>query len=142
MIKHFVRFYSPGTFCAEMTDKPIDSWDVDKAMSMAHEIHERYNARPYGFRFITRERGKDDLDSKETRKSIMYYLGGVVQTLDDIKAQNNPKNKILIDNMEMNNIKRCITNGNSWQWTQLFNDDDVVLPFNGFEEVATHKGPE
>ena len=69
MKKHFVTFYSPGTFVAEQTTKPIDSWDVELAVSMSGEIKERYGALPYGFQFSTRERGENDLDSHEVETS-------------------------------------------------------------------------
>ena len=83
MKKHFVTFLSPGTFVAEESTKPIDSWDVDKAVKMARSIKERHNARPYGFQFSTRERGPDDLDSKVTKQSGVYWLGGKVETRPD-----------------------------------------------------------
>ncbi len=44
MQKHFVTFYSPGTFVSEETTNPIGSWDVAAAMKMAHGIVERYAA--------------------------------------------------------------------------------------------------
>jgi hypothetical protein len=44
--KHFLRFYSPGTMTAETTEKLIDSWDVDQAVTMAGKIVERHHARP------------------------------------------------------------------------------------------------
>lgn len=64
MQQHFVTFYSPGTFMAEMTEKPIDSWDVKAAVKMAKSVKERYGATPYGFRFTTRGRTDADLDSR------------------------------------------------------------------------------
>lgn len=67
MKKHFVTFFSPGTFVSETSEKPIDSWDVDTAVEMSTQILERHGARPYGFRFSTRERGQEDLDSKVTK---------------------------------------------------------------------------
>ena len=88
---HFVTFYSPGTFVAETTEKPIDSWDVETAKQMAHEIKERYNAVPYGFRFSTRTRGDGDLDSHVSATSPLYYLGGKVETLDEVEARKDPK---------------------------------------------------
>lgn len=129
MKKHFVVFYSPGTFVAESNEKPIDSWDVEQAVEMVHGITQRYNATPYGFRFITRGRGDKDLDSKKIASSPMYYLGGKVETLRQVKARKDPKDKILISNMEGNGYKRIITNTNSWKWTQPLEDQDVVLDF-------------
>jgi hypothetical protein len=127
MEKHFVRFYSPGTFFAEVTEKPIDSWDVEKAKEMARGITERYQATPYGFRFTTRTRGENDLDSEVTATSPMYYLGGKVETLEDVKRRNDPKESILRSNMECNGWDRIITNTNSWKWTQPLEPNDVVL---------------
>ncbi len=127
MKQHFVTFFSPGTFVAEETTKPIDSWDIENAKKMARSINERYNATPYGFKFSTRNRGEKDLDSKVTEKSPMYYLGGKVETLSEVEARSPKPDRILISNMRDNGWKRIITNTNSWKWTQPLNDDDVVL---------------
>jgi len=125
--RHFVEFYSPGTFVSESTVKEIDSWDVDVAVKMAREIVERYNARPYGFRFVTRERGPDDLDSRVSARSGTYFLGGRIETLADVEARNDPKEETLRYNMQANNIERIIVNDNSWRFTGAFNEGDVLL---------------
>jgi len=125
--KHFVTFFSPGTFVAEETEKPIDSWDVEKACAMATEVLERYNATPYGFQFTTRSRGDADLDSKVTKRSPIYYLGGKVETLAQVKARATEKDRILVANMEGNGYDRIITNTNSWRFTGPLRDGDVVL---------------
>jgi len=126
--KHFVTFLSPGTFVAEDTTKPIESWDVTKARKMAKGITERYNAIPYGFYFTTRMRGENDLDSKETKRSPMYYLPHCkVETLAQVKARNDPRESILLDNMEGNGYKRIVRTTKGWSWTQPLEDDDVVL---------------
>ena len=127
MKKHFVTFYSPGTFVSENTVKEIDSWDVEKAKEMARNIKERHGATPYGFRFSTRERGDNDLDSKTVKYSGMYFLGGKVRHIDFIILENNPDEKILISNMKMNGWDRVVENTNSWKITQPLEKDDVVL---------------
>src|SRR5690242_8622300 len=96
-------------------------------MKIARDIRERYDARPYGFRFSTRERGEDDLDPKVTAESNLYYLGGTIETLAEVKARATADDRILIANMEGNGYDRIITNNNSWRWTQPFKSDDVVL---------------
>ena len=130
MKQHFVTFYSPGTFFAEQTTKPIDSWDVDKAIEISKSIIERHSALPYGFCFTTRERKDDELDSKETERSHMYYLGGEILTIEQVKERNDPDDKILISNMECNGYDRIVVNTNSWKWTQPLNKNDVVLFVN------------
>lgn len=124
---HFVTFYSPGTFVAETSTKPIASWDVDAAKEMARDIKERHSAVPYGFRFLTRSRGPEDLDSSVTAESPLYYLGGTVETLAQVKARATERDTILIANMEGNGHDRIITNTNSWRWTQPLKPTDVVL---------------
>lgn len=130
MKKNFVVFYSPGTMVAETSERPLPAgWDIELAKTFAREIKERHGATPYGFCFITRARGPDDLDSKETHRSHMYYLGGEVETLAQVKARALPTDRILIQNMEGNGYERIITNNNSWRWTQPLRKDDVVLDF-------------
>jgi len=127
MEKHFVTFYSPGTFVAETSEKPIDSWDVDAARKMAESIEERYGATPYGFRFTTRSRGPDDLDSKVTAKSPMYYINCKVQSLEYLEARGRADERILVSNMKCNGWDRVVTTTKGWKWTQPLEANDVVL---------------
>ncbi len=124
---HFVTFYSPGTFFPEESTRPIAAWDVAAAKEMAHTVKERYNATPYGFKFTTRSRTAKDLDSKVTATSPMYYLGGTIETLAQVKARATEKDRILIANMEGNGWNRIITNTNSWRATQPLTATDIVL---------------
>lgn len=127
MKQNFVVFFSPGTFVAESSTNPIDAWDVEAACDMARTIKERYGAVPYGFQFITRERGDNDLDSRVSERSPMYFLGGKVETLAEIEARNDPKESILRSNMRGNGYDRVVVNENSWRWTQPLANNDVVL---------------
>jgi hypothetical protein len=129
MQQHFVSFLSPGTFVSEESVRPIESWDVDQAVQMARSIVERHGATPYGFRFITRSRSPNDLDSRETARSPTYYLGGTIETYEQVCARNDPKEEILRSNMRCNGYDRIITNNNSWKFTAVLNKDDVVLDF-------------
>ena len=128
MKKHFVTFYSPGTFIAEGSTRPVEAWDVKAAQKMAEGIEERYSAIPYGFQFTTRERGPDDFDSKETARSPMYYLPHCkVETLAEIDARDNPKESILRQNMRSNGWDRVVVTTKGWRWTQPLEATDVVL---------------
>lgn len=127
MTADFVTFFSPGTFVHEDTTKKIASWDVEKACEMARGIKERRNATPFAFQFSTRGREDHELDSKVVKRSGMYYLGGKVETIDDVKKRNDPKEEILLSNMRCNGWKKIITNTNSWRVTQPLLDGDVVL---------------
>ena len=126
--KHFVVFYSPGTIFNEESSHDIESWDVAAAVKMSGEVVERYGAKPFGFRFSTRSRGPQDLDSKMTAQSPMHYLGGKVRTLADVEKDADPAEEILLSNMRCNNIARVITNTNSWKHTSELKENDVVLP--------------
>jgi len=130
MEKHFVTFFSQGTFVAETSCLSIDSWDVEEAKKKARGIKERHDAVPYGFRFSTRSRGVDDLDSKETKTSGMYYLGGKVETLKQVKARATKDDAILVSNMECNNWKRIVTTTNGYRWTQPLKDEDKVVDWS------------
>lgn len=136
LTQHYVEFYSPGTFVSETTAKPIPAWDVDEAVRMATSVSERHNATPYGFRFTTRGREDDELDSRQIAKSPFYYLGGTVETLAGVKARATDADRILISNMECNGWDRVITNCNSWRVTRPLEDDDVILDFTPPERAA------
>lgn len=127
MKAHFVTFYSPGTFVAEDRTQEIPEWDVKLAVKLSKKIVERYGARPYGFRFTTRTRGPKDLDSKVTATSPMHYIGCKVETLAEIEARNDPKEKILRENMRNNNWDRVVVTTSGWRWTQPLQKGDVVV---------------
>ena len=127
MEKHFVTFYSPGTFVAEQSDQPIASWDVEAAKKMATKIKERYGAVPYGFRFTTRARGDNDLDSKVVKTSGLYWLGGKVETLAQVNKRATKEEAILVSNMEIHKYEKIVTNTNSYRWTMPLEKGDVVL---------------
>jgi hypothetical protein len=135
MKRHFVSFFSPGTFVEEQTTMPIDSWDVDKAMAMARTIVERYNATPFAFEFSTRQRGAKQLDSHVVATSHRYYLGGEVLTLAQVKERPDLANNTLIHNMEVNQIGKIIVNDNSWRWVAPLMDGDVVLDFQPVKPI-------
>jgi len=125
--QHFVTFYSPGTLVAEQDAQEIDSWDVEEAQKRAKKIRQRYGAIPYAFRFSTRSHGPDDLDSKVSEHSPTYYLNCKVETLADLEERNDPKEKILRQNMKSNKWDRIVTTTKGWKWTQPLQDDDIVL---------------
>ena len=117
MQKHYVTFYSPGSFMPESTSKEIDAWSVDLAVHYAKNIKERHGATPYGFNFKTME--SDGWSPKTVKESGMYYLGGRLMKLIDIP--DTKENSILRDNMRFNNYEYVIENTNSWK---------IILPFN------------
>lgn len=127
MKQDFVTFYSPGSFVSECRTEPIDSWDVGIAMELAHSIIERHGARPYGFQFTTRSSNDNDLDSSVTATSPFYFLGGKVETLEEVKMRATERDRILITNMECNGWTHIITNNNSWSFTAPLKDSDIVL---------------
>lgn len=125
--QHYVEFYSPGTLFTESTRKEIDSWDVEKAKEMRKDIVERHGARPYAFRFLTRSRGPNDLDAKQTAQSPLYFIGCKVSTYHDVVARNDPKEEILRSNMRSNNITRIAEPMEGWKVSVPIGDNDIVL---------------
>ncbi|MBQ3022110.1 MAG: hypothetical protein IJD91_02120, partial [Clostridia bacterium] len=88
---------------------------------------ERYGAKPYGFRFFTKGRTEADLDSRVVAESGTYFINGVVETLEEIKAKGDPNNRILISNMECNGWDKVVTTHNPYKWTQPFTENDAVV---------------
>jgi len=126
-----VTFQSPGTFVGEETTKPIKKWDHKLAFEMSKEIKERYGAIPFAFYFTTRERSVKDLDSKVTKRSGHYYIGGKIRTIQDVEKDNNPDEKILLSNMKNNDFKRIHQTTKGWKWTSPLRENDKVLDKKG-----------
>lgn len=140
MRKHQVTFYSPGTLFSESSTFDIESWDPVKAVAMSETIKERYNAKPYGFVFSTLlthddvpdgEGGFLQVESKTVKKSGVHFLGGRLETYDDVVARKDPKEDILQSNMRCNEDWIICINTNSFRSTMPFNVDDVIVNATG-----------
>lgn len=140
MRKHQVTFYSPGTFVSEATTRDIDSWDTAKAVEMSEQITERYGARPYGFVFSTHivaddvpdgEGGTLKVQPKTVEKSGIHFLGGRLETYDDVVARNDDKENILRSNMRNNEHWVIVINDNSYRSTLPFNEEDCIVNASG-----------
>lgn len=134
--QEFVTFYSPGTLFSEMTQKPIAERDVKLAVQMSETIRERYNARPYGFVFETRivsdpvpdgEGGELHVESKLVECSGTYFLGGKLETLDEVEARNDPKESILRGNMENDDSHIVCVTTNGYRSVHPFTERDFVV---------------
>ena len=127
MTKHFVTFYSAGTFVYEATTRPIDSWDVPTAVKMSQTVVERYNSTPHSFQFTTRVRGDQDLDSTIAATGPLYYLRGRIETREQVEARHDPNEQILRDNMRWNMIDRVVVTDTPFRTVYPFRDVDVLL---------------
>lgn len=127
MKKHFVEYASPGTFFAESSSREISDWSVPDAIKMMADIVERYNARPYGFRFYTMERGDDDLNASRTATSHFYFVNCDVLTAEEILADTNPDNRIMRLNVEGNGYKRIARTRAGWLAHLPMEDDDEAI---------------
>lgn len=94
---------------------------------MSKDIVERHGAVPYCFYFTTRSRGKHDFDSKLIKRSNNYYINCRIITLDELKKLNDPKDSILIRNMEINKYDKIVQTIGGWKWTQPFEKGDVLI---------------
>lgn len=140
--KHTVTFYSPGTLFSESSTKDIDSWDTKKAVEMADSIIERYNAKPYAFVFRTLkthdpvsdgEGGFLKVEAKKEKESGYYFLGGKLETYDEVLARNedSTNDRILLSNMRNNEYWIICTNTNSFKSTMPFGEDDKIVDASG-----------
>lgn len=142
MRKHLVTFYSPGTLFPETTTKDIPSWDPRVAAQWAKDIVERHGARPFAFRFSTilmaepiddGEGGKLEVTPREVAKSGTHFLGGRLNTLDEVELRGDPNEEILLWNMNANRWPIvCILNESGrYRSSQPFEVEDVLCHVDG-----------
>lgn len=144
--KHYVIFYSPGTFVSEQTKKQIFSWDCKEAVNMSKSIVERHNAIPFSFKFQTfsepelpKEYNEYKLEPKLKKESGLYHLGGTVTTYDHFLTES--KDNIVISNMRVNEIWLVVVNNNSFRSTTPFEEDHFILGPDG-EIVEAGNAPQ
>lgn len=138
MRKHFVTFFSPGTFVPEQSSREIPSWDTVAAVEMANGILERYNAHPYGFQFITKlcadpvpdgEGAVLSVQPREVERSGTHFLGGELRRFEEIPKTK--ENSTLLANMRCNDMPIIIENSNSWRFTGAFHEQDCIVDADG-----------
>lgn len=136
--QEFVTFYSPGTLFAEQTSKAIERRDSALAVALGESIVERYGARPWGFRFETRivadpvpdgMGGTLRVESRTLDTSGMHYLGGRLETFDDVAARNDASESILRSNMRCNGMWIVVANERTR--AQPFDEADVIVDAAG-----------
>lgn len=132
--KHYVEFRSPGSFFFEESTRPIDAWDTRKAAQMAREVVERYGARPFCFRFLTRleappvvvDGEKLNVEPKQINRSGWHFLGGEIVRYDDVPESEG----IARSNMRGNGYPLAARyNGCRLQWLEP--DGVIVHPETG-----------
>lgn len=136
VIKHYVTFYSPGSFMPETDTVEFPSIDLKAIAAKAKTLSQRYGAKPFGFRVETKEYEeiitKDDkvfrTKTETTYSSGIYFLTGRVLTLNDVP--DTQENRILRSNME-GNKKVCVENTNSYRHTSFFNQEDKIIDWDG-----------
>lgn len=139
MRNHYVTFYSPGTLFSESTTKPIAAWDAAIAVQMSEKVTERYGARPYAFKFLTRveadpvpdgEGGKLNVEPRTVEESGMHFLGGTVLTIEDVERRAGD-NEILLSNMRCNGYLFVVEKIDRFRTTHPLQERDVVVDATG-----------
>ncbi|MFW6089535.1 MAG: hypothetical protein ACODAB_07270 [Gemmatimonadota bacterium] len=134
--EHYVTFYLPGLFVADVTSRPIGSWDTRAAAEMAREVGGA-NRRPYAFHFETRivedpipdgEGGTLDVVPKVVERSGAHHLGGKVERYDEVEARGLEDERILRHNMRCNGNPIVVRGESS---ALPFLDTDVLVDDDG-----------
>ncbi len=136
--RHFVTFYSPGTFTSESTTKEIPEPHPPLAARLAREVEERHGAKPYGFRFETRIThdpipdgigGTLRVESKMIAKTGTYYLTGTVRAYSEIPQTK--ETSILRSNMRCNDWPLVVENTNSYRAMLPYGAEDRIVDADG-----------
>jgi hypothetical protein len=111
--KHYLVFLCSDTFIMEESTYEVDSWDILSAKKLFSK--ESF----YAFYFITKQ------DGIEIDRSNFYYLKGRVETIEEIRQRNNPKEAKILANMESNGWNRILIN--TMKVIRPLQDEDIVL---------------
>ncbi|PZM08070.1 hypothetical protein CPY51_30470 [Rhizobium tubonense] len=123
MSKEYAVFLFNGSFTNTERPVQVPCRDVDRATEIAQQLTLQYGAPPFAFHFESRV---DSLDSIGNRSGL-YYLGGTIQTLAEIRAECNPSNQRMIWNLEARGIDKIVTNNCPCLACFPLRDEDQVL---------------
>lgn len=138
--RHYVTFYSPGTFVSETSTKQIGEWDTAEAVKLSEAIVERHGARPYAFRFETMREGDGVADPEgvvhkveptKLKSSGMYFIGGNLRSYKDVVRDNRPNESILRSNMDCNRIPYVCEVTRGYLSTHPFEENDSIVDAAG-----------
>ncbi|KQW72338.1 hypothetical protein [Ensifer sp. Root127] len=129
--KH-IRFLFDASFKSTEYVVETSSWDVEAAAGIAHRLTLERGVQPYAFWFESREPGH----GPEPKISGTYYLGGKLQTLDELRAENDPSAVIMIHHLEARGIERVVTTNCPCLASFPFRDGDHILEWEPAIEMS------
>ena len=124
--QHFVTFKSPGMATAEHTTKEITPGTRSRPLRWPTTYWNATAPSPTASTSPPGPAPPQELDSKNIAKSGTYFMGGKIQTLQEVMA-NPTGNKTLIENMKGNHWDQVVTVTKGHQWTSPILKDDAVL---------------
>lgn len=121
---HFIKFHLPGDVVPTTLSPRIPSWDIPTAITLADA---RAILRPYAFQFVTLGRDHHALERREMAASQMYYLGGTVMDLEELRDMGTPLAVELAETMAKHNFTHVIRTRDGK--LRLLPPDAVVLDY-------------
>lgn len=119
MLKHFVIFVISAKFGTTLVEREIDSWDPKLACGLIKTLI----TYPLGFYFETKHCLDIESNYFITEKtSLMFFINGIISSLQELQDRNNPEDSILISQLKQNNVENIIT----VNYTQLTQDNNLL----------------
>jgi hypothetical protein len=116
---HFVIFITSVKFGTKLVEREIDSWDPKIACSLIKTLI----TYPLGFYFETKHCLDTESNCFVTEKtSHMFFINGIISSLQELQDKNNPEDSILISQLKQNNVENFIT----VNYTQLTQDNNLL----------------
>lgn len=119
MLKHFVIFIISAKFGTDIIEREIESWDPKLACNLIKTLI----TYPLAFYFETKSCVNTESNYFVTEKtSNMFFINGVISSLQELQDRNNPEDSILISQLKQNNVENFIM----VNYTQLTQDNNTL----------------
>lgn len=103
----------------------VRSSNIDEAREIACRLAEEFGVAPVSFVFAIIST-RDDRETREAY-SRRYFFGGHVRSMEDVRLEKKPTERILIERMRREGFDRVLTIKGAVTMNFLINDDDDVL---------------